>query len=69
MQFPAMRLSRFMIATALVFGAMTPAFADETIPADALPGGATTWQKKTGRMAFTHHSANMTFEKRLDRQA
>ncbi|AJD51245.1 CxxC motif-containing protein, DUF1111 family [Thalassospira xiamenensis M-5 = DSM 17429] len=66
MQFPAMRLSRFMIATALVFGAMTPAFADETIPANALPGGATTWQKKTGRMAFTHHSANMTFEKRLD---
>ncbi|WOI09682.1 di-heme oxidoredictase family protein [Thalassospira lucentensis] len=66
MQLPAMRLSRFMIATALVFGAMTPAFADETLPADGLPGGATTWQKKTGRMAFTHHSANMTFEKRLD---
>jgi len=66
MQLPAMRLSRFMIATILVFGAMTPAFADETLPADALPGGATTWQKKTGRMAFTHHSANMTFEKRLD---
>ncbi|KZB55559.1 di-heme oxidoredictase family protein [Thalassospira xiamenensis] len=66
MQLPAMRLSRFMIATALVFGVMTPAFADETLPADGLPGGATTWQKKTGRMAFTHHSANMTFEKRLD---
>lgn len=66
MQLPAMRLSRLMIATALVFGAMTPTFADETILADALPGGATTWQKKTGRMAFTHHSANMTFEKRLD---
>lgn len=66
MQLPAMHLSRFMIATTLVFGAMTPAFADETAPADALPGGATTWQKKTGRMAFTHYSANMTFEKRLD---
>ncbi|KZB62001.1 thiol oxidoreductase [Thalassospira lucentensis] len=66
MQLPAMRLSRFMIATALVFGAITPAFANETLPADGLPGGATTWQKKTGRMAFTHHSANMTFEKRLD---
>jgi CxxC motif-containing protein (DUF1111 family) len=66
MQLPAMRLPRFMIATALVFGAITPAFANETLPADALPGGATTLQKKTGRMAFTHHSANMTFEKRLD---
>lgn len=66
MQCPAMRLFRFMIAAAFVSGAITPAFADETLTADALPGGATTWQKKTGRMAFTHYSANMTFEKRLD---
>ncbi len=32
----------------------------------AFPGGDTTWVKPSGRSAFTHHSANMDFEKRLD---
>lgn len=32
----------------------------------AFPGGTTTWLKPDGRNAFTHYSANMTFEKRLD---
>lgn len=32
----------------------------------AYPGGETTWPKPDGRNAFTHPSANMTFEKRLD---
>ncbi len=33
---------------------------------EAFPGGDTTWQKPDGRNAFTHYSANMDFEKRLD---
>ncbi|MEQ8285676.1 di-heme oxidoredictase family protein [Thalassospira sp.] len=32
----------------------------------AFPGGDTTWPKPAGRNAFTHYSANMDFEKRLD---
>ncbi|WP_245881292.1 di-heme oxidoredictase family protein [Thalassospira marina] len=40
--------------------------ASPTLPDDAYPGGATSWVKKTGRSAFTHYSANMAFDKRLD---
>ncbi|WP_417805704.1 di-heme oxidoredictase family protein [Thalassospira lucentensis] len=32
----------------------------------AYPGGDTTWLKPDGRNAFTHYSANMPFEKRMD---
>lgn len=53
-------LASIMLATS-----MTSAHAQETAN-PALPGGATTWLKPDGRNAFTHYSANMTFEKRLD---
>ncbi|MEQ5774925.1 c-type cytochrome [Thalassospira sp. NFXS8] len=39
---------------------------DAKTGSDAYPGGDTTWLKKTGRSAFTHYSANMAFEKRMD---
>ncbi|WP_417810771.1 di-heme oxidoredictase family protein [Thalassospira alkalitolerans] len=66
MHFPAARNFPHAVLTvpllvALLLSAALPAFAN-----DALPGGDTTWQKKTGRKAFTHYSANMAFEKRLD---
>ncbi|RCK44476.1 thiol oxidoreductase [Thalassospira profundimaris] len=52
-------------------GLNLPAFANSpsqpgALPDDAYPGGTTTWLKKTGRSAFTHPSANMAFEKRMD---
>jgi CxxC motif-containing protein (DUF1111 family) len=47
------------------------AFAPVTVSAEAigdpaLPGGDTSWIGAKGRNAFTHQSANMSFEKRLD---
>lgn len=45
-------------------GAQNPTRAD--LPENIFPGGRTTWLRKTGRNAFTHYSANMAFEKRLD---
>ncbi|WP_296999963.1 MULTISPECIES: di-heme oxidoredictase family protein [unclassified Thalassospira] len=44
---------------------MTSTHAQETAN-PSFPGGATTWLKPDGRNAFTHYSANMSFEKRLD---
>ena len=38
----------------------------QTIGDPALPGGETSWTGATGRNAFMHQSANMSFEKRLD---
>ena len=61
-------------ALAIILGLVCGAAAS-TMPCDALaqqtgddayPGGTTTWLKPDGRNAFTHYSANMTFEKRLD---
>mgnify|MGYP003640790505 FL=1 len=61
-------------ALAIILGLVCGAAAS-TMPCDALaqqtgedtfPGGATTWLKPDGRNAFTHYSANMAFEKRLD---
>ncbi|WP_033069459.1 di-heme oxidoredictase family protein [Thalassospira australica] len=64
-------LSHKIFAATLWFAAVgaplspTPANAED-IGNPALPGGTTTWPKPDGRNAFTHYSANMTFEKRLD---
>ena len=38
----------------------------QTIDDPALPGGETSWTGATGRNAFMHQSANMSFERRLD---
>lgn len=38
----------------------------QTIGDPALPGGETSWTGATGRNAFMHQSANMSFERRLD---
>jgi CxxC motif-containing protein (DUF1111 family) len=56
--------------TRLIFACMTALLPMTAVAQDAgnpaLPGGETSWPNATGRNAFTHYSANMTFEKRLD---
>ena len=65
--FRASCLSVFVLGLGL--GLTPPSHAaSPSLPDDAYPGGTTTWTKKTGRSAFTHPSANMAFEKRMDFQ-
>ncbi|MEK9843203.1 di-heme oxidoredictase family protein [Thalassospira sp.] len=68
MKRPAFAL-RYILSSGLVMASLMapliPARADD-LSASARPGGDATWPNADGRNVFTHYSANMTFEKRLD---
>lgn len=49
-----------------IFATLATSGLAQDMPPSARPGGDTSWPDPKGRNVFTHYSANMTFEKRLD---
>ncbi len=63
---PALRHLALSGLAVMTVSALIPTAFAQQVDNPAFPGGNTSWPNADGRNVFTHYSANMTFEKRLD---